>query len=285
MRKAEINRKFDEIIAFSEIERFLDTPVKRYSSGMYVRLAFAVAAHLEPEILLIDEVLAVGDVAFQKKCLGKMGDVASQGRTVLFVSHNMGAIQQLCPQTILLENGQIIQKEATPEVIEGYLSSVTPMGASPDYQTKQQRSQEILQFQNYWIANSKGKKTNVLKYKEPFSVHLEIISQENISDLAIQIGINSSSGTRIFTSDSEEFGGIFNITNSYPLCLNINFNEISLMPGQYILSKLMIRKGKHEMSTILDILSFEITQQPMNSKMPPMVNTGLVIGKSSWEEY
>jgi lipopolysaccharide transport system ATP-binding protein len=104
MRKAEINRKFDEIIAFSEIEKFLDTPVKRYSSGMYIRLAFAVAAHLEPEILIVDEVLAVGDYEFQKKCLGKMSDVASgEGRTILFVSHKMRSLSQLCERGILLE--------------------------------------------------------------------------------------------------------------------------------------------------------------------------------------
>src|SRR5438094_3271703 len=107
MRKVEIRKKFDEIVAFAEVERFLDVPVKRFSSGMYTRLAFAVAAYLEPEILLIDEVLAVGDAAFQKKCLGKMGDVAGQGRTVLFVSHNMGAINDLCGRSILLNNGHV----------------------------------------------------------------------------------------------------------------------------------------------------------------------------------
>ena len=119
MRKAEIDRKFDEIVAFSEIEQFLDTPVKRYSSGMYVRLAFAVAAHLEPEILIVDEVLAVGDFAFQKKCLGKMQDVAAgDGRTILFVSHNMGALSQLCDRGILLEKGTVTAIGPIQEVIE-----------------------------------------------------------------------------------------------------------------------------------------------------------------------
>src|SRR6202041_2229649 len=106
MRKAEINRKFDEIVAFSEVERFLDTPLKHYSSGMQMRLAFAVAAHLEPEILFVDEVLSVGDISFQKKCLGKMGDVARQGRTILFVSHNMAAVNALCSRCIFLKNGR-----------------------------------------------------------------------------------------------------------------------------------------------------------------------------------
>jgi len=121
MRKAEIDRRFDEIVAFAEVERFLDTPVKRYSSGMYVRLAFGVAAHLEPEILLVDEVLAVGDVGFQRKSLGKMSDVAKEGRTILFVSHNMAAIQALCPEALLLEQGSIVARGASNQVVAEYL--------------------------------------------------------------------------------------------------------------------------------------------------------------------
>jgi lipopolysaccharide transport system ATP-binding protein len=124
MKRVEVGSKFDEIAAFSEVEKFLDTPVKRYSSGMYVRLAFAVAAHLEPEILLVDEVLAVGDAAFQRKCLGKMGDVATQGRTVLFVSHNMVAIQNLCQKAILLRDGRIAAQGPSQDVVSAYLSSI-----------------------------------------------------------------------------------------------------------------------------------------------------------------
>jgi lipopolysaccharide transport system ATP-binding protein len=121
MRKAEIDRKFDEMVAFAELEKFLDTPVKRYSSGMYMRLAFAVASHLEPEILMIDEVLAVGDAAFQKKCLGKMGEVAKEGRTVLFVSHNMTAVRSLCGRVYWLNNGQFIEVGETGQVVLSYL--------------------------------------------------------------------------------------------------------------------------------------------------------------------
>jgi lipopolysaccharide transport system ATP-binding protein len=123
MTRAEIRRKFDEIVAFAEVDRFLDTPVKRYSSGMYVRLAFAVAAHLEPEILVVDEVLAVGDIEFQKKCIGKMSEVAGHGRTVLFVSHNMTAVQTLCEKVILLHDGQLSAKGSSAEVIGLYLAS------------------------------------------------------------------------------------------------------------------------------------------------------------------
>lgn len=123
MKRAEINRKFDEIVAFAEVEQFIDTPVKRYSSGMYMRLAFAVAAHLEPEILIVDEVLAVGDAAFQKKCLGKMGDVASAGRTVLFVSHNLIAVQGLCGRAIWLDRGSIVDEGRPERIISRYLQS------------------------------------------------------------------------------------------------------------------------------------------------------------------
>jgi homopolymeric O-antigen transport system ATP-binding protein len=124
MRKNEIDRKFDEIIAFAEIDKFIDTPVKHYSSGMYVRLAFSVAAYLDPEILLVDEVLAVGDVAFQRKCLGKMDDVAHQGRTVLFVSHNMGLMQSLCSRGIYLEDGKIAFDGPISEAVDAYLNSI-----------------------------------------------------------------------------------------------------------------------------------------------------------------
>jgi len=128
MRRAEIKRKFDEIVAFAEIEKFLDTPVKRYSSGMYVRLAFAVAAHLEPEILLIDEVLAVGDAQFQKKCLGKMEDISKGGRTILFVSHNMASIANLCQRTILLNAGKMEMDDYSQKVVQHYLATVSSVG-------------------------------------------------------------------------------------------------------------------------------------------------------------
>jgi len=124
LKKAQVDEKFDEIVAFSEVEKFIDTPVKHYSSGMHVRLAFAVAAHIEPEILLVDEVLAVGDAAFQKKCLGKMGDVAHEGRTVLFVSHNMAMIANLCPRAMLLQDGRIIETGPTNPIIDNYLKRI-----------------------------------------------------------------------------------------------------------------------------------------------------------------
>jgi lipopolysaccharide transport system ATP-binding protein len=133
MTKTEIKSKFDEIVEFSGVERYIDTPVKRYSSGMYVRLAFAVAAHLEPEILIVDEVLAVGDAEFQKKCLGKMKDVSGEGRTVLFVSHNMGAVKELCTRALYLKNGEVHKIGETNEIIKDYMSNPVTISSANDF--------------------------------------------------------------------------------------------------------------------------------------------------------
>jgi len=155
MTRAEIKRKFDEIVDFSGVEKFLDTPVKRYSSGMYVRLAFAVAAHLEPEILLVDEVLAVGDVGFQKKCLGKMEDVSGEGRTVLFVSHNMAAVANLCERSILLENGSIRDNGATREVTETYLSSIQNLTAKDLSEREDRKGKGEIRFTQIRFLNGR----------------------------------------------------------------------------------------------------------------------------------
>jgi lipopolysaccharide transport system ATP-binding protein len=162
MSRAEVRRKFDEMVAFSEIERFLDTPVKRYSSGMYVRLAFAVAAHLDPEILLVDEVLAVGDVAFQRKCLGKISAVTQAGRTVLFVSHNMSAIQNLCRTCLLLDEGQIVRGGSVREVIEYYLSETLAGAQHSDlrHRTDRTGSGRVL-IEGFHLENAVGRRIAV----------------------------------------------------------------------------------------------------------------------------
>lgn len=157
MSRTEIRSKFDEIVAFAEVERFLDTPVKRYSSGMYVRLAFAVAAHLEPEILIVDEVLAVGDAQFQKKCLGKMEDVSkNEGRTVLFVSHNMGVISQLCKKAILLSKGKLIQTGETRKVIDNYVLNSQSNSNSYEANHAKDQSQKRMYFSRVATVNTNG---------------------------------------------------------------------------------------------------------------------------------
>lgn len=171
MKKTEIEEKFDEIVKFSEIEKFLDTPVKRYSSGMYVRLAFAVAAHLDPEILLVDEVLAVGDAQFQKKCLGKMGEVAKEGRTVLFVSHSMPMIASLCRQCILLVGGRIQMKGDTGEVIASYMTSASGTPAFVDYtQSSSPPGDSLAALSAGWIENNSGERAFEINIDEPFRI-------------------------------------------------------------------------------------------------------------------
>ena len=196
MRRAEIERKFDEIVAFAEIERFLDTPVKRYSSGMYVRLAFAVAAHLEPEILLVDEVLAVGDAAFQKKCLGKMGDVAKEGRTVLFVSHNMAAIQNLCKTAILLSHGCIEKYGLAEDTIGFYLSADRNqhstrkgvLGSSPE---------GLLELIFVQLQDKEDRCLETAQCGRQITIKIGLRSKRKLNRVNVSIGINSIYEVRV----------------------------------------------------------------------------------------
>jgi lipopolysaccharide transport system ATP-binding protein len=169
MRRAEIERKFDAIVAFAEVERFIDTPVKHYSSGMYLRLAFAVAAHLEPEILIVDEVLAVGDLAFQKKCLGRMGEVAKAGRTVLFVSHDLGAITTLCDRALLLHEGSVVQVGPTRDVVAYYLEQTNRRNRLATHQRTGVDEIRLLDVRTV----QHGQVTSVLDCREPFDVVIE----------------------------------------------------------------------------------------------------------------
>jgi lipopolysaccharide transport system ATP-binding protein len=200
MKRAEISRKFDQIVAFSEIEQFLDTPVKRYSSGMYVRLAFAVAAHLEPEILIIDEVLAVGDYAFQKKCLGKMHDVsASDGRTILFVSHNMSALTQLCEHGILLEDGQVKTTGLVKDVIQTYLKSKlntnTAQARFPSDPNKP------CQYTSVEILRSSGELGSDFISDEPVTIRLQFEIKEPIPSVFLALSLQNLDGTQVIFSD------------------------------------------------------------------------------------
>jgi lipopolysaccharide transport system ATP-binding protein len=201
MKRTEIEQKFDEIVAFSEVEQFIDTPVKRYSSGMYLRLAFAVAAHLEPEILVVDEVLAVGDADFQRKCLGKMSDVAHEGRTVLFVSHNMSAILRLTEETILLDKGHIILRAATPEAVDYYMAS--------GYSQSGERSWHLEDIPidsapfrplAIRVMDVQGRVTDTLRSTESAKIEIEYVLDAPIKGLRVGIYLLTMRGEYIFTS-------------------------------------------------------------------------------------
>ncbi len=206
MRKAEIDRKFDEIVDFSEIEKFIDTPVKHYSSGMYVRLAFAVSAHLEPEILLVDEVLAVGDMAFQKKCLGKMGDVATkEGRTVLFVSHSMASIKQLCSRTFLLDAGRIKKSGNTEEVVASYLAEeFRSESAEYTWNDDDAPGDETAKLKTMRLCSAIGEVRSEFGTDEPIFVEVEYTVFKRVSPFRIGFSLHTIDGIYIlFTSDSD----------------------------------------------------------------------------------
>ncbi|MGA1867621.1 MAG: ABC transporter ATP-binding protein [bacterium] len=212
MNRYEISRKFDEIVDFAEIEKFLNTPVKRYSSGMYMRLAFAVAAHLEPEILLVDEVLAVGDYMFQKKCLGKMEEVAKEGRTVLFVSHNMSAIRSLCEQVILLDSGNIIRMGNAEEIISDYLcgKSNIMMGECIWDEDEKSPGNTDIKARAIRIINSKGITSDTIIDDEEAYVEIDYHIFHSLRDVQIGFQLLSSNGTIVLcTGDGDnEYGKI-----------------------------------------------------------------------------
>jgi lipopolysaccharide transport system ATP-binding protein len=210
MHRSEINSKFDEIVSFSEVEQFIDTPVKRYSSGMYLRLAFAVAAHLEPEILVVDEVLAVGDAEFQRKCLGKMSDVAHQGRTVLFVSHNMSAILRMTEEALVIEKGRMAMRAPTPEAVDYYLSSGYSQLGERCW-TADEIPSDAFPFKPVGIRILDARKTVVdtVRSVEPFSIEMEYSLSMPITGLRVGIYVSNTRGDQAFASfdmdDPQEF--------------------------------------------------------------------------------
>lgn len=208
MTRKEINARFDEIVDFSEVEKFIDTPVKRYSSGMYLRLAFAVAAHLEPEILVVDEVLAVGDADFQRKCLGKMGDVAESGRTVLFVSHNMSAILRLTEETIVLDKGRVIKRAPSAEAVDFYLNrGMSNLGErywEPDEVPSNAAPFRPLAIR---VVDKDGLASDNVRSVDPITIEIDYELEQDITGLRVGFYLNSTRGEAIFTSfdtDSEQ---------------------------------------------------------------------------------
>jgi lipopolysaccharide transport system ATP-binding protein len=233
MRKREIEEKFDEIVKFAEIEKFLDTPVKRYSSGMYVRLAFAVAAHMDTEILLVDEVLAVGDAAFQKKCLGKMGEVAKEGRTVLFVSHNMAAVQNLCSRGILINKGRVVSNGDTEKVIKNYIDSLQLNSKNNDLMERKDRtgSGEI-QFKQINIYNNIFKRVEVIFSGQTYYIEIDYCPVEDKSYSNVSFGISIYSFGAHLSSLSTDLVDK-NITIEKEGKIYCKIDRLTLSPGIY----------------------------------------------------
>jgi lipopolysaccharide transport system ATP-binding protein len=260
MSRSEIRRKFDEIVAFAEVEQFLDTPVKRYSSGMYVRLAFAVAAHLEPEILVVDEVLAVGDAQFQKKCLGKMEDVSkNEGRTVLFVSHNMAAIKALCSEGIFLQKGSLVSKGNINDIIQLYLrnkNTVGNDGVIPERSSLYNSG--VLRYTKLQLADHTGDGSSVF-YQSPIKLYAEIDSMENVDDVIVDVRISNSEGFEIVHACNRydhHYHGEASLTKGR----NVVETQIDnhLQPGKYSITMGVHLTNGATLEYVENILDFEV---------------------------
>lgn len=238
MSRQEIRSKFDEIVAFSEVEKFLDTPVKRYSSGMYVRLAFSVAAHLEPEILIVDEVLAVGDAAFQKKCLGKMEDVSREGRTLLFVSHNMAAIQNLCNRALYLHHGKLVSDGAVEPVLREYLNFGSEHAGVDLLDRKDRSGNGLLRFARVEFLDAHEQLVSA--FHTGSSNTLRIIlhgsRSKSLSQVIVSVAIDDAYGQRITHISNEATQQIFSEINAESMIVDIQIPKLPLKDGQYSLT-------------------------------------------------
>jgi lipopolysaccharide transport system ATP-binding protein len=265
MTRREVKEKFDEIIAFSEVEKFIDTPVKHYSSGMYVRLAFAVAAHLEPEILIIDEVLAVGDAEFQKKCLGKMKDVSNDGRTVLFVSHHLGSVRQLCNVGVLMRQGKIITQGSIENVISTYQKVG---GSSLHYENK--HSEKPVFVEHATFLNE----TNEICHNEDIRIELALhnpgIFNNNIKLL---LRVCDELNNVIFSTESE----ILNL-----LKFNVTIPSSFLVKGNYKINSILYRPGIAQYENIEELLTFEILDNTPQFCHLETFDIGKVYSQSKW---
>ncbi len=283
MSKAEIKRKFDEIVAFAEVEKFLDTPVKRYSSGMYVRLAFAVAAHLEPEILVVDEVLAVGDAAFQKKCLGKMEDVATkEGRTVLFVSHNMGAVESLCKQALILNQGDIVYSGTADKAISHYLKTCFLENTQELINRKDRKGRGEVRITKIEIEDPSGKKHVPFYPGSDLYISINYTGTNKVRNLQVLIGIYDSLNTGIIRLDTDVTGKIPNILCSTGKII-CKAKNINIVPGHYRLNIALFQNGIMD-DYIRDAASFDIRESDY-FKTGKQIDTKIakVLIEHSWE--
>jgi lipopolysaccharide transport system ATP-binding protein len=281
MRKTQIQKKFDEIVDFAEVEKFLDTPVKHYSSGMYVRLAFAVAAHLEPEILIVDEVLAVGDAQFQKKCLGKMGEVGTKGRTVLYVSHNMGTISQLCNRSIFLQSGLLNKIGATDDCIQQYLHNITENKAAATNHRKPTSDQKVI-INSIQIMDSKG----IIDNSNLTVLEIRYDTLIVGTSYSISFELTSISSGVIFTSSTLDLRPNIELGNHDKIG---EYRAISYLPTQWLLSgTYSIRVAATIPAVeILDIFPEEITFTIHDSISPVAIlgegRRGVIAPRLDWK--
>lgn len=278
MTKIEIKQKFDEIVAFAEVERFLDTPVKRYSSGMYVRLAFAVAAHLEPEILIVDEVLAVGDAAFQKKCLGKMKDVSGEGRTVIFVSHNMGQISALCSKSIILNKGQVEFDGKVDEALKIYHNMQT---VSSNEKYVVEKSDKDIYINEISVHNAQHENVQVFSHDEPIYIQLKFTANTILEDLFLSIAILDRNDKKIFTTE-QSFNNMLSV-NKINGEATVKIPQHFLLPGDYKMNVAIHIPNLQLFDNVDNVCSFNIVDNGSEFSKYIGVDIGSVFSKCEWK--
>lgn len=256
MSRREIARKFDEIVDFAGVERFIDTPVKRYSSGMYVRLAFAVAAHLEPEVLVVDEVLSVGDAQFQAKCLGKMKEVGGGGRTVLFVSHNMFAVRSLCDRGILLENGTMVESGPVGDVIDAYYQR--NRGSEPAVRFPDDSAINLISITEASVCDASGRNSNAFFLGDDVHFRITLKRSAPVAPLAVAINISTAEGMTLANVHSGDAGFGFDVERNEEH-LDVCVQSVRFYPGDYWVS-LVIKLPDGSIVFKNDCLSFTLQQ-------------------------
>jgi lipopolysaccharide transport system ATP-binding protein len=252
MRKAEIDRKFDEIVRFAEVEKFLDTPVKRYSSGMYVRLAFGVAAHLETEVLLVDEVLAVGDAQFQKKCFEKMRDIGVQGRTILFVSHNMSAVRSICKQALIIEKGRVVAQGEIDETVDQYLSQINATQGL--YEAVETNTFSVTSVE---ISSASGP---VVKTFDPVEVRVRFVPKADIKDPGLYVSILTMDSRRLTGLDLKDFITSAPLPAGKVAELGFMIESLPLLPGTYQIEIHLKDMGRQLIEIVPRTFKFEVAE-------------------------
>lgn len=281
MKREEINAKFNEIVAFAEVEKFLDTPVKRYSSGMYVRLAFSVAAYLEPEILIVDEVLAVGDATFQKRCTDKMSELARSGKTILFVSHNLHLVSLLCKRAVRLDHGRVTNIGSSSAVIQDFLHSTRAESVRGQLQDKQHFGNGRARFIRAWLVNDHGEQQSTFTSGDDLRIRMEIESVEHLPDVAAAVVLTNQHGVRIVTSWTKEV--------NYPLSLKpgssihgCTFKKLMLRPGHIFHVSLWLSDSE-VLDSVENALFVDVLRNCNQANWSPDSSQGIVLVDYSWE--
>ena len=280
MTRSEIAGKLDEIVAFSEVERFLDTQVKQYSSGMSLRLAFAVAAHLQPEILLVDEVLAVGDAAFQRKCLGKMNDVAHEGRAILFVSHNLEAVQRLCDRCIWLDGGRLRMDGDPDAVVRAYLENGQVLNSSYRLE-KRTRPNEPVLLTEASVLNGEGEPSDSICYGEPFAFRLRWDVAREVPGAVVTVHVRDANERLIFSASTSGADVVVDEGMTETLCM---VRENVLRPGDYGVTVSCMRPKSTHLHRVERCLLLRVLEVPVKGRaLPALKREALIAPHVQWE--